>query len=55
MITKITLNDRRKNPKATYQKNYQLISIKTGKVLGYGTIESLIKQERQIQYFKRKH
>lgn len=55
MITKITINDRRKNPKATYQKEYKLISKKTGKILGYGTIESLIKRERQIQYFKRKH
>jgi len=28
MNTKITLNDRRKNPKATFQKNYKSIAKK---------------------------
>lgn len=53
MIEKITTADRLRNPKATKGKTYKLVSIATGRVLGYGSIEYLKKRERQIQFFKR--
>lgn len=53
MIVKITAADRKRNPKATLGKEYKLVSIKTGRVLGYGSIASLMKRERQVQFFKR--
>jgi hypothetical protein len=54
MITEITMADRIRNPEATKEKNYKLISVTTGRVLGYGSIEDLKKRERQIQFFKRR-
>ena len=52
MIKKITAADRKRNPAATKGKIYKLVSVKTGRVLGYGSIEQLKKRERQVQFFK---
>jgi hypothetical protein len=52
MIKKITRADRQRNRKATLGKLYKLVSKKTGRVLGYGSITYLKKRERQVQYFK---
>ena len=52
MIRKITLTDRKRNPKATKGKTHKLVSKNTGRVLGYGTPNSLKKRERQVQTFK---
>jgi hypothetical protein len=53
MIKKITMADRKRNPKATKGKTYKLVSKKTGRSLGYGSLAYLKKRERQIQFFKR--
>jgi hypothetical protein len=54
MIKKITVADRKRNPKATTGNTYKLVSISTGRVLGYGSIRYLKKREREIQFFKRR-
>ncbi|HEU4718475.1 MAG TPA: hypothetical protein VFU15_11600 [Bacteroidia bacterium] len=54
MIVPITEEDRRRNPSATKGKDYKLVSVTSGRVLGYGSIEELKKRERQVQYFKHK-
>ena len=53
MIRKILAADRKRNPKATKGKVYKLVSIKTGRALGYGSIKYLNKREKQIQFFKK--
>jgi hypothetical protein len=55
MIKRITADDRKRNPIATRGKIYKIVSVNTGRVLGYGSIASLKKRERQIQYFKHHH
>ncbi|HEY4799816.1 MAG TPA: hypothetical protein VII99_12120 [Bacteroidia bacterium] len=52
MIKKITRKDRKRNPEATRDRKYKLVSRLTGRVLSYGAVEYIPESDKVVQHFK---